>query len=102
MHPKVSFFRESLNILFFFFFKLHPWHMEVSKLGVKSKLQLPAYATVTAMPDLSHICELYHSSQQRQILNPLSEATDQTHNFINTSQVHYRWATMGTPNILHF
>ena len=33
----------------FFFLGLHPRHMEVPKLGVKSELQLPAYAT--AMPD---------------------------------------------------
>ena len=33
--------------LFFAFLGPHPWHMEVSKLGVKSELQLLAYATVT-------------------------------------------------------
>ena len=31
--------------------------MDVSGLGVKSELQLLAYATATAMPDLSHICD---------------------------------------------
>ena len=48
--------------------------------GVKSELQLPAYitATATATPDLSHVCDLRHSLQQRQILNPLSEARDGT------------------------
>ena len=47
-----------------------------SQVGVESELQLPAYAPApaTAMPDLSHICDLCHSSQQRWILNPLSEA----------------------------
>ena len=35
---------------------------------------MPAYTTATAMWDLSHICNLHHSSQQCQILNPLSEA----------------------------
>ena len=30
------------------------------------------------MPDLSRICDLHQSSQQRRILNPLSEARDQT------------------------
>ena len=40
-------------------------HMEVPRLQVKSELQLSAYATVTAMLDLSRICnlDLYHSSQ---------------------------------------
>uniref|UniRef100_A0A8D1VUY0 Myosin light chain 1/3, skeletal muscle isoform n=1 Tax=Sus scrofa TaxID=9823 RepID=A0A8D1VUY0_PIG len=34
------------------------------------------------MPDPSHICNLHHSSGQCQILNPLSEARDQTHNLM--------------------
>ena len=50
--------------------------MEVPGLGVKSELQLPAYTTATAIPDLSHVCDLYHSSLQRQILNPLSRVGD--------------------------
>ena len=52
---------------------------EVSRLVVESELQLPAYVTSTAMWDLSHICNLHHRSQQHGILNPLSEARDQTH-----------------------
>ena len=49
---------------FFFFFFLWPqlWHMEVSGLGVKLELQLPAYATATATPDLSHACDICCSS----------------------------------------
>ena len=35
--------------------------------------------------------------QQRQILNPLSEARNRTHNLMDTSQVHFRWAMTGTP-----
>ena len=57
---------------------LHPWHMEIPRLGLKSELQLPAYPTATATQDMSHICDLHHSSQQSQILNPLSEARDRT------------------------
>ena len=41
-----------------------PWHMEVPRLGVHSELQLPVYTTVTATPDLSHVCHLHHSSGQ--------------------------------------
>ena len=52
--------------------------MEVPRLGVKSELQLPAYTTATATWDLSNICDLHHSSQQHQMLNPLSEARDCT------------------------
>ena len=36
-------------------------HMEVPRLGVQSELQLPAYATATTRPDLSHVCDLHHS-----------------------------------------
>ena len=73
--------------------------MEVPRLGVELELQLPAYATAT--PDLSHICSLYHSSQQRQIVNPLSEARDQIHNLMVPSQICFCCAMMGTP-LLYF
>ena len=61
---------------FFVFLEPHPWHMEVPSLGVKSELQLPAYATTTATAtwDPRHICSLHHSSGQHQILNPMSKA----------------------------
>ena len=51
--------------------------------------QLLAYtkATATAMPDLTPICDPCHSLQQRQILNPLSEAGDQTQTLMDTGQV---------------
>ena len=52
--------------------------MEVPRLGVESELQLLAYATATVMWDLNRACDLYHSSQQHRILNPLSEARDRT------------------------
>ena len=35
---------------------------------------LLAYATASAMPDLSRVCNLHHSSGQPRIFNPLSEA----------------------------
>ena len=60
--------------------------MEVSRQGFKLELQPLAYATDTAMSDLSLICNLHHSSQQRQILNPLSEARDQTHVLKDTAE----------------
>ena len=61
--------------------------MEVPRLGVESELQLTAYTTATAMPDLSCICDLHNTSWQQQILNPLSEARDQTRILQDTSQV---------------
>ena len=64
---------------FFVFFGSHPWHMEIPRLGVELELQPLAYTTATAMPDLSHICNLHQSVQQRRILNPLSKAKDRTY-----------------------
>ena len=70
---------------FFFFLGLQLWHMEVPRLGVKQK---SVYATATAMAtlDLSHICDLYHSSQKRQHLNPLSKA-------LNLYPHGYQWSS---------
>ena len=74
--------------------------MEVPRVGVKLELQLQVYATATE--DLSHFCDLHHSSQQCRILKPLSEARDRTHIFMDTSEVCTHWATMRTPSILNF
>ena len=73
--------------LFFVFLGLHLWHMEVPRLGAESELQLPAYTTATATQDLSHISNLYHSSWQHQIFNPLSKARDQIQVLKDMSQV---------------
>ena len=89
------------HTFFFCFLGLYSWHMEVPRLGVKSVLQLPAYATATAMEDLSLICNLHHSSQQLRILNPLSKARDWTHILMDTSWICSRWATTGPP-VLYF
>ena len=43
-----------------------------------------AYTTATATQDLSHICDLYRNLGQQGILNPLSEARDQTHILMDT------------------
>ena len=69
----------SMMTLFFFFLGLHLQLMEVPRLGVESELRLEAYTTETATPDLSCICDLQCSLQQCWILNPMSEARDQTH-----------------------
>ena len=70
----------NIQILFYSYFLIflgpQVQHMEVPRLGVESELQLLAYATATAMQDPSHVCDLYHSSQQHWILNPLREARD--------------------------
>jgi len=72
-----------------YFLGPHLWHMEVPRLGVELELQLPAYSTPTATRDLSHICDLHHSSHQCRILNSLSEARDRTCILMDTSRVHH-------------
>ena len=52
------------------------------------------YTTATAMPDLSHICDLCHSLW---ILNPLSEASDWNFILMETSGSYSTEAIMGTP-----
>ena len=61
--------------------------MEVPRLGVELELQLLSYTIAIAKQDPSCVCDLPHSSQQCWILNPLSEATDQTCNLMVTSQI---------------
>ena len=100
----VAQYRKGIFFFFFFFFVFlgpHLWHMEVPRPGVKSELLVLAYTTATAMPDLSWVCSLHHSSQQSWIFNPLSEPRDWTHILMDTSQVCYSWATMGTPRIIY-
>ena len=83
-------------ILFFVFLPfLGPLlgHTEVPRLGVESELLPPAYVRATATQDLSHVCNLHHSSQQRRILNPVSKGETPWFlvRFIN------HCATTGTP-----
>ena len=93
----------SLDNFFFFlvFLGPYPQYMEVPRLGVRLELQRPAYTTATRDP--SHVCDLHHSSRQRQILNPPSKARDWTPVLMDAGPVHYHWATTGTPwvNFIH-
>ena len=67
--------------------------MEVPRLGVKPELQPLAYTTARATLDLSHVCDLHHSSQQCQVCNPLSKARDWTHNLMVPSRIRFRSTT---------
>ena len=58
------------------FLGLHLQHMEIPKLGIELELQLLAYAPAMATWDPSHIFDLYRSSWQCWMLNPLNEAGD--------------------------
>ena len=99
------FFSNVLFCLFAFGFWVcflgpHLQHMEASRLGVQSELQLSACNTATAPSDQSHVCDLHHSSWQCQILNRLIQARDGTHNFMVPSQIRFCCATTGTPSNL--
>ena len=94
----LSLFSSLLSFLFFFFWSflgLHLRHMQVPRIGVESELQLPA------MQDPSHVCNVYHSSQQCQILNSWSEARDRTFNLMVPSQICFCCATKRIP-LFHF
>ena len=80
---------------FVLFLGQHLNHMEVLMLGVESELQLLAYTTAAAMPNLSHVCDLHGSSWQH-----WSRSRDQTCVFMDTSQVLYCWAVTGTPALV--
>ena len=92
---------DDLLFIFFFFllFRAIPMTCGGSQARGQIRAKLPAYATATAVQDLSHVCDLYHSSWQRWILNPLSEARDRTCGFMDTSQTCFCWATTGAPEM---
>ena len=97
--------------------KCSKWHLRKSSLNSLKKYKW--YIITIKMPSLinnffratpvvrkfpgsgfnqSCSCQPMPQSQQRQILNPPSEARDQTRILMVTSWVHYHWATMGTPH----
>ena len=89
--------------LFVCFFLLWPhlWPMELPRLGAEWELQLLTCATATAMWDLSHVCDLHHSTGQRWIPNLLREARDGTHILMNTRWVLNPLSHNGNSNLDH-
>ena len=90
-----------LRVLFCFgFLGPHPQHMAYERslargwTGAAAVWLHHSHSNARCEP-----CDLYHSSEQHRILNPLSKATDRTHIFMDTSQFRYHWATMGTPGV---
>ena len=73
-----------MTFIYLFLFMAIPAAYGSSQARVASKLQLPAYATATAMPDPSCVCDLHYSSEQHRILNPLTEARDGTRILLDT------------------
>jgi len=89
-----SFF--SLSFLFLPFGP-HSQHMEIPRRGAELELQLLVYTTATATRDLSHVLDLHHSTRQSMIPDPLIEGRDWTCILMDTCQIHFPWATTGTP-----
>ena len=52
--------------------------MEVPRLEVEIGVTAAGLAMATVMQDLSHICDLHHSSRQQWTLNSPGEARDRT------------------------
>ena len=76
--------------------------MEGPRPGVEGELQLPACTTATATPDLNLVYDLHHSSRQRQILKPLSEARDRTCNLMVPTQIYFSAAPWRELRQLYF
>ena len=70
------------NIITFSLFRAAPVAHRSSQARGPIRTAVLAYTTATATP--SHICDLHHSLQQLQILNPMSEARHQTHILADT------------------
>ena len=82
-----------LFFFFFFFFWGAPAVYWRSQAGGQKRGGAP---TARATRDLRFLCDLHPSSQQRQVLYLLSEARDWIFVLMVTSQIRFRWATMGT------
>ena len=89
-------FSAIISLFFFSFLGPHCMAYGGSQARIKLELQLPAYATATAMQDPSHVWDLHKSSRQRQILDPPSKGRDQIHVLIGNNQIHFRYATRET------
>ena len=81
---------------YFFFLGLHHSIWKFPGRGVKSELHLWPYTITTVTLDLSHICNLHHSSWQHHTPDTLNEIRDQTYILSDTSWICFHYATMGT------
>ena len=82
----------SLEVGWFFFFcfcRPYPGHMEVSRVGVKSELQLQAHTMATATTYTT-------APSNTSTLTHWGRPGIKTHIFMDTSQIHSHWATTGT------
>ena len=83
--PKQCLSQACFSFFLFFFFLVfvsflgpHPRHVEVPRLGGRIGAVATGLRHSHRTWDLSCICDLYHSSRQHQILNPLGKARNPT------------------------
>ena len=91
-HIKISTEHTGSFLPFFFFFVFSRATLEAYG-GSQARGPIAAVAAclhpATATSDPSRVCDLHHSSQQCQILNPLNRARDGTHVLMGASQLRY-------------
>lgn len=94
--PTLGFLYTIFSFLFFFFIlRPYPQHMEVPRLGVELELQLQAYATAKAMPDLNIWDLTTASSNARFIIHWTRPSLKPESSQILIGLLTH-WATMGT------
>ena len=93
----ISFEAEFLLFFLFLLFRAAPTVYGDSQARGQIGATAASLPTATATQDPSHIYDLHHNSWQCQVLNPLSEARDRTHNLMVPSQIHFRCTMMGIP-----
>ena len=90
----------SFFFFFLFFFYFYYYYYYYFFFFWLFRATLAAYGVSQArIPIGSTAASLHHSSQQHQILNPLNEARDRTHNLMVTSQIRFCCTTAGTPRV---
>ena len=80
------------GFFFFFFFRATP-----VAYGRSQAMGLIGAIATSLCQDPGRICDLYHSSLQCRIRDPLSEAREGTRNLMVPSRIRFCCTTMGTP-----
>ena len=91
-------------LLFFgLFLRPNPQHIEIPRLRVELKLQPPAYATATATPDPSHVCELHPSScSVRCVAHWVRPRIEPASLWIQDSIINHKGHHEGNPPVCYF
>ena len=101
----IKYYSKSFTSLFFFFFCFY----RVTPVAYGSSQARGWIGATAASLHHSHsnarsepVCDLHPISWQRWIPNPMSEARDRTCILMDTSLIHFRCATIGTPKFFIF